>query len=410
MKINDFIRFLKVLVANTLKGSKRYYIWLAVLGGLALLGFHFYCRQLADGLGVTGMTDQVSWGFYVSNFTFMVGVAAGAVMLVIPSYIYNKKSIHEIVIFGELLAIAAIVVCQLFVMVDIGRPDRMFHMIPIIGLFNWPSSILTWDVIVLNGYFILNIYVVFYLLFMKFRGTPPKKKYYIWVIYLSVFWAFSLHTVTAFLYNGLGAKPFWNSAIIAPRFLASACVAGPAVIYLTIKLLKKYTPLKFFFFDNATRVLRNIITVALSVNVFFLLSEVFTEFYTQSYHTASVHYLFFGLDGHTRLMPFMWLSIILNLIALVILYIPRFHQNERLFTNVCIITILGIWLEKGMGFIVPGFIPTSLGEVVEYFPTIFEILISIGIMALGILIYTLLVKAVLPILIKSSELKAGQEE
>jgi molybdopterin-containing oxidoreductase family membrane subunit len=410
MNTNSFIQFLKALAANTNRGSKRYFVWISVLAGLSLLGFHFYCRQLAEGLGVTGMSNQVSWGFYISNFTFMVGVAAGAVMLVIPSYIYNKKSMHEIVIFGELLAIAAIIICQLFVIVDIGRPDRMFHMIPIIGLFNFPSSILTWDVIVLNGYFIINIYVVFYLLFMKFRDTPPKKKYYIWVIYLSVLWALSLHTVTAFLYNGLGSKPFWNSAIIAPRFLASAFVAGPAVIFLTIRLLKKYTPLEFYFFENATRVLRNIITVALSVNVFFLLSEVFTEFYTQSYHTASVRYLFFGLDGHTRLVPFMWVSIVLNLIALVILYVPKFNRNERLFTGVCILTILGIWLEKGMGFIVPGFIPTSLGEVVEYFPTIYEIIISLGIIALGILIYTLLVKAVLPILVKASQIKTGQEE
>jgi len=394
----NFLTFIEHLFQNLFGGSKKYLIWISSLFFITLLGFHFYCKQLAGGLGVTGMTDQVSWGLYISNFTFMVGLAAGAVMLVIPSYIYNKKSMHEIVIFGEFLAIASIVMCLLFVMVDLGRPDRFFHMIPIIGLFNWPGSILTWDVIVLNVYFALNLYIVFYLLYMRYLGKNPQKKYFIWAVYISVFWAFSLHTVTAFLYNGLGAKPFWNSAIIAPRFLASACVAGPATIFLTIKILKKTTRLKFFFFENATRVLRNIITVALSINVFFLISEVFTEFYTQSFHTASVRYLFFGLEGHNALVPFMWISIILNLVALIILFIPRFHRNDRFFTAVCLLTITGIWLEKGMGFIVPGFIPTSLGEIVEYSPSIYEIFISTGIIALGLLIFTLLIRAVLPIL------------
>lgn len=402
-----FPGFLAELYKNLFGGSRKYMAWVLFLFGLALLGFHFYCRQFAIGLGTTGMTDQVSWGLYISNFTYAVGLAAGAVMLVIPAYIYNKKSMHEIVIFGELLAISAIVTCLLFVIVDIGRPDRLFHMIPIIGWFNFPSSILTWDVIVLNGYFALNLYIVGYLLFMRFKGKEPKKKYYIWAVYISVLWAFSLHTVTAFLYNGLGAKPFWNSAIIAPRFLASACVAGPATIFLSIKLLKRFTKLEFFFFDNATRVLRNIITVALAINVFFLLSEVFTEFYTQSAHTASVHYLFFGLDGHNSLVPYMWLSIIINTIAMVILFLPNLHKSDKAFTAVCGMTIIGIWLEKGMGFIVPGFIPTPLGEIVEYSPSFSELIISTGIWATGLLIFTLLVKAVLPILIKRQEQEAA---
>ncbi|MCP4152271.1 MAG: polysulfide reductase NrfD [bacterium] len=396
--IQNLTSFIVELFNNLLFGPKKYRNWLLVLSFFMLLGFHFYCRQLASGLIVTGMSDQVSWGFYVSNFTFAVGLAAGAVMLVIPAYIYNKKSMHEIVIFGELMAIASIVMCLLFVLVDIGRPDRMLHMVPVIGLFNFPSSILTWDTIVLNVYFALNLYIVFYLVYMRFMGKKPQKKYYLPAVYISVVWAFSLHTVTAFLYNGLGAKPFWNSAIIAPRFLASACVAGPAAIFLTIKALKRFADIEFFFFENATGVLRNIITVSLSINVFFLLSEVFTAFYTQGIHMASVHYLFFGLDGHYAVAPFMWLSIILNTTALVILFIPKLHGNDKLFSTVCGLTITGIWLEKGMGFIVPGFIPTPLGEIVEYFPTITELFVSLGIVACGCMVFTLSAKAILPIL------------
>ncbi len=397
---NSILDFVSFSVKGILNGSKKYYTSIAVLCFFMFLGLYYYARQLAQGLNVTGLTDQVSWGMYISNFTYMVGVAAGAVMLVIPAYIYKKESMHEIVIFGELLAISSIVMCLLFVTADMGRPDRMWHMIPLIGIFNFPMSILSWDVIVLQGYFILNIYVATYLLYKRFKGEHPNKKYYVWAVYISIIWAFSLHTVTAFLYNGLGSRPFWNSAIIAPRFLASACVVGPALTFLIIRYLKRSAYIELAFFERAQPVLRNIITVALAISMFFLISEIFTEFYTDTMHVASVHYLFFGLHGHYGLVPYMWASVILNVSALMILLIPRFSQKEGAFVVACVLAIVGIWIEKGMGFIVPGFIPTPLGEVVEYSSSYHEIFISIGILAAGALVYTVLMKAALPILLK----------
>ncbi len=127
-------------------------------GGLA------YARQVRTGLVITAMRDQVSWGFYIGNFTFLVGVAAAAVVLVIPAYVYDWKPIREIVIFGELLAVSAIVMCLLFVLVDIGRPDRFWHLMPGVGHLNFPQSILAWDVLVLNLYFVVNFVVVTHIL------------------------------------------------------------------------------------------------------------------------------------------------------------------------------------------------------------------------------------------------------
>ena len=216
-------------------GDWRYYTWMGALTVLCLLGLNAYAKQFANGLITTGMSDEVSWGVYIANFTFLVGVAAAAVMMVIPVYIYNNEELHDLVIFGELLAVAAILMCLAFVTVDLGRPDRFWHLIPGIGQFNFPASMLSWDVLVLNGYLLLNVHICGYLLYCRYRGRAPAKWFYIPFVFIAIVWAVSIHTVTAFLYVGLGGRPFWNSAIVGPRFLASAFTAGPALIILDRK-------------------------------------------------------------------------------------------------------------------------------------------------------------------------------
>src|SRR3989338_5131055 len=224
--LKDFAAFAKHGLGEMIEGDWRYYLWMSALLMVSLLGLNAYCKQFAAGLTVTGLTDQVSWGLYIANFTFLVGMAAAAVMLVIPVYVYENESLHDVVIFGELLAIAVIVMCLLFVMADLGRPDRFWHMLPGIGKFNWPISMLSWDVIVLHGYLFLNAHICGYLIYMKYLGRKPKKIWYVPFDFVAIVWAISIHTVTAFLYVGLGGRPFWNSAIVAPRFLASAFKIG----------------------------------------------------------------------------------------------------------------------------------------------------------------------------------------
>lgn len=373
-------------------GDWRYYSWMFVLTVLILLGINAYCRQLVTGLVLTGMTDQVSWGMYIANFTFLVGMAAAAVMLVIPVYIYRKRELHDLVIYGELFAVAAIVMCLCFVMVDLGHPDRFMH---IFWRFNFPISMLSWDVIVLNGYLLLNLHICGYLIYCAYRGVAPSKKFYIPFVFVAIVWAISIHTVTAFLYVGLGGRPFWNSAIIAPRFLASAFAAGPAFIILTLQVIRRFTSYKMT--DKPLGLLRNIVTVAMTINVFLLACELFTEFYTQSAHMASTVYLYFGLHGHNGLVPWIWTAVTLDVASLAILYLPLSRRLTYLNLS-CALMIVGIWIEKGMGLIVPAFIPSPLGEIVEYTPTLNETLICLGIWALGLLLYTVFVRITVPVL------------
>jgi len=373
-------------------GDWRYHGWMTLLTIFSLAGLYAYCQQLVHGLITTGMTDQVSWGLYIANFTYLVGLAAAAAMLVIPVYIYRNMHLHDVVIFGELLAVAVIIMCLLFVMADLGRPDRFMHLF---WRFNFPISMLTWDVIALNGYLLLNLHICGYLIYCAYCGRHPSPAFYVPFVFIAIAWAISIHTVTAFLYVGLGGRPFWNSAIIAPRFLASAFAAGPALIILTLQVVRRFS--RHDVSDDALLTLRRIVQVAMIINMFLLACEVFTEFYTDSAHVASARYLYFGLHGYDALVPWIWTAIGMNVGATVILMLPA-SRGLRLLNVACILSIVGIWIEKGMGLIVPAFVPTPLGEIVEYTPTIHEIMICLGIWAFGLLLYTIFVRVSVPVL------------
>ena len=362
---------------------------------LALVGLNAWARQFVEGLETTGMTNQVSWGAYIANFTFLVGVAAAAVMLVIPAYIYKKEFMHEVVLFGELMAIAVIVMCLLFVTVDLGHPDRFHHMIPPFGIFNLPGSILSWDVIVLNGYLLLNLHIAGYLLYCRYRQQKPTKLFYIPFVFLSIAWAVSIHTVTAFLYVGLAGRSYWHHPLVPSRFLASAFVAGPGLMILTFQIIRRVT--RYYIGDQPIFTLRMIMTVAMIINMFLLGCELFTEFYSPTMHAAAAQYLYFGLHGHHGLVPWIWTAVTLDLIGLILLITPLSRQIAGL--NVaCVACFIGIWIEKGMGLIIPGFVPSPLGQVVEYLPTLNETLVCLGIWAFGALLFSWMLRVAIPIM------------
>ena len=377
------------------KGGIRYHIWMATLTLIMLFGAYAYSIQLEYGLQVTGMNDHVSWGLYISNFTFLVGVAAAAVMLVLPTYILKDMDFSKAVLIGEGMAVSALIMCLAFVTVDMGGPARLWHIIPGIGVFNWPQSMLAWDVLVLNGYLLLNLLIPFYILFTHYSNKTPKKKYYVPFVILSVGWAFGIHLVTAFLYAGLIAKPFWNSSLLGPRFLASAFAGGPALMIIALGVIRKFTI--YDIKDETINKLALIITVAAQINLVMLGSEIFKEFYAPTEHSASAMYLFFGLHGHNALVPWIWTAIILNIIATVCLTLHPVRSNLNLLFPVCGLLFLAIWIEKGMGLIIPGFIPSPLGEIVEYAPSWVEISITSGIWAMGAFVFTILIRVAIPI-------------
>jgi molybdopterin-containing oxidoreductase family membrane subunit len=391
----SYHRFLRKSLVMATDGNALFYIWMTALTAIALVGVNAWATQVSGGMIATHMTDHVSWGLYIANFTFLVGLAAGGVMMVIPAYLYHDRDMHDVVIIGELLAVAALVMCLLFVVVDLGRPDRFWHLIPGIGRFHWPISMLTWDVIVLNGYLLINLHICGYLLYMRFLGRTPNPKWYVPFVFLSIVWAISIHTVTAFLYCGLGGRPFWNSGLLAPRFLASAFVSGPAFIILAIHVIRWISPFRIG--DGPIRTLVKIMRVTILINLLMAASEVFTEFYTGGAHGSSARYLYFGLHGHHALVPWIWTALAFNVIAAAIVLRPGVESRVGPLLWACVLAFAGIWIEKGMGLIIPGFIPSTLHELVEYQPSLVEWKVTAGIWAFGLMVYTVALKIALPV-------------
>lgn len=379
------------MLENVFRGNRQYWIWILTLLFFLAIGFLFYLRQFNEGLTITGLNRDVTWGFYIAQFTFLVGVAASAVMVVLPYYLHSYKAFGKITILGEFLAIGAVIMCMTFIFVDMGQPLR------ILNVFLHPSlnSMMFWDSISLLGYLILNVIISMVTLSAEKKGISPPK----WIkpiIIFSIPWAVSIHTVTAFLYSGLAGRPFWYTAIMAPRFLATAFAAGPALLILFVLILRRIT--KFDPGDQAIHNLAVIVTYAMILNVFFFLLELFTALYGGIHeHTLHFRLLYFGLEGNTFLVPWMWTSITLAVISLIILIVPKYRKNNSILAIGCIATFLSIWIDKGMGLIIAGFIPNPLGKVVLYIPTFPEIMISIGVYALGFLVITALYKIALSV-------------
>jgi molybdopterin-containing oxidoreductase family membrane subunit len=389
------IRVFLGAASRLVRGDVWYYGWVAFLLAVIGLAIPRYLEQLERGLIMTAMRDQVAWGFYISNFTFLVGVAAAAVLLVIPAYLYDFKPLKEIVLFGEMLAITAVIMCMLFIMVDLGQPLRVWHLWPWLGLMNLPSSLFIWDLLALAGYLLINLFLVLYALGRLSLGKEYRLSYIFPVILLSIPWAVSIHTVTAFIYNGLPSRPFWNASILAPRFLASAFCSGPAIMLMALQLIRKFSTVAI---DNkAIFKIAELMAYTMGVNLLLLAAEMFKEFYSGSIHMAPLQYLYFGLRGQGQLVPWIWAALGFNVIAFVIFLIPRLRENLFFLNLGALLITLGVYVEKGLGLVVPGFIPDTLGEIYEYWPTVSEGMIAAGVWALGALIYTLMVKFAVPI-------------
>jgi len=403
--IKDVVSFITGSARIAFKGNATFYAWIAFLGLVCLWGLTAWWNQFQHGLITTNMRDQVSWAFYIGNFTFLVGVAAAAVMLVIPAYIYDWKPIKEIAIFGELLAVSAIVMSMLFVFVDVGRPDRVWQLMPIIGTPNLPSSLLGWDVMVLNGYLVLNLLIVLHLLYTGFHRRPYNRRFVVPLLLFSIPAAVGIHTVTAFVYAGTAARPFWNSAILAPRFLASAFCSGPAILLILFQILQRTTSIKIK--DEAIWKIAELMAYAMFLNLFLFGAEIFREYYSNTHHLIHTQYLYSGVHGHDALVPYAWASLICSVVAFLLFLIPATRKNLVTLNLGCVLIFAGVYIEKGMALVIPGMTPDTLGEFYEYVPTLSEVRVGAGIFAVGFLIFTLLCKMAIPILQDAASEKSG---
>jgi molybdopterin-containing oxidoreductase family membrane subunit len=361
----DFTRY-------ALTGGIRYYSWLLFLGFFILIMAFTAYRQFTEGLIVTGVTDQNTWELYIVNFVFLVGIAAAAVTVVFPSYIYRHRHLKEIYVLGEILAMVAVPMCILFILFHMGRPDRLWHILPGIGFFNLPNSMLDWDVVALNGYLLLNVVVAFYYLYKRYTGGELNKTFYMTLIYICIVWAPSIHILTAFILNTMPAVPMWATSSMPLRFIATAFSAGPALIIIIFLIIRANT--KLFIHNKAIDLLAQIMVWCLGITLLLMVSEIITELYPATEHSHSLTSIMFGMHGVNKLVPWFWSSVILLTASFIMLLSPRLRGDYKLFLPmICVMTFAGVWIEKGMNLVIPAFNPTPIGEFIEYTPSWIEI-------------------------------------
>jgi len=382
-------------------GGRGYYAWLLFLGLLMALGIFGVSQQVIHGHIVSNMRDPVPWGMFIGTYAFFVGVAAAAVALVVPGYIYHWKPIKEIVILGEIIAISALVICILFVMADLGHPDRFWHLLPVVGTPHVPSSMIATNVMILNGYLVLNLVIVTSSLYRAFTGKPQDDKLFLLLVFISIPAAISIHTTTAFIFNVLPARPYWNTAILVPRFISTALCAGPALMLLAFQALRKAHSVKIK--DAALFRIVDIVTMVMIANLFLLFAEVVTEYRSATHHSVHIMYYFQGLDGHLGLRGWAWAGVACNVVALLLFMIPATRRNFVTINIGCVLTIVGVWVEKGIGLILPGLTPGLLGEIYEYSPAAPEVMIAVGILGVGALVFTVLSRVAGPLVLSDLE-------
>jgi Ni/Fe-hydrogenase subunit HybB-like protein len=393
--IQKFGSFNIFCLKEVTRGGLAYYAWLAFLGVLILIGIVGYHQQFVHGHIVDNMSDTVPWGLYIGTYAFLVGVAAAAVALAVPGYVYHWQPIKEIVVLGEIIAISAVVMALLNVTADLGHPERIWHAFPILGKPNLPLSLIAVNILVLNAYLILNIIIVTYFLYTSYLRRPYNKIFFMTLMLTSIPAAISIHAVTAFIFNVLPARPYWNSAILVPRFISTALCAGPAIMILAFKVLRKVADIDIK--DKALFKIAEIMVIVLFVNLLLFMAEVVTEFRSATVHTIHIQFYFKGLKGHQELILWAWSGALCNVFAFLLLLIPK-TRNTHVTLNIgCILVIVGVFIEKGIGLVLPGLSPGTLGMLYKYSPSMVEVMISIGIAGVGALIFTVYSKIAIPL-------------
>ena len=368
------------MIEKALTGGKRYWAWLALLLVPIGIGAVCYVYQLGEGLTVTGMGRDISWGVYIGQYTFLVGVAASVVVVALSYYLHDPKTYGALAVLGEILAVAAVSICLLFVILDLGSPTRLLFVI----LYATPTSIMFWDVVFLNGLLLISVVAAWSILGSERRGTPPPA--WAWaMIYLSIPWAIGARIVTALLYADLPEMGMWLTAMLAAKSLASAFASGPALLVILCLIVGRLTG-----FDVGRQAVRNlgrIVKYALLATILFTALEFFTAFYSRvPGHMDGLRYLY--VDGN--LAPWMQAAAALAVCAVVMLASPVARRNERFLAVACAAVAVAIWIEKVIGLVIGGFIPSPLGRIVEYHVTAPEVAITAGAWAAGLLTLTAL--------------------
>ncbi|MCI5188876.1 MAG: hypothetical protein D3905_03545 [Candidatus Electrothrix sp. AS4_5] len=392
------IAFARDFCIYAVKGGKVYYSWLLFLSFFVLVGLVTTYIQMTTGLIVTGATDQIIWELFVSNFIHCPSIASAAVLVVTPAYIYKRKDMKQLAVIGEAIAMVFVIIGFNFIFFHMGRPDRFWHTIPGIGIFNFPSSVLTYDIIVLNVYLVLNAVAVFYYLYKHYVDQPLNTKFYTPLIWFAVAWGPFIHIITAFILSSNAQMAVWHSALMPFSFLAMAAAAGPALVIVIFLVIRKFTKLEIA--DSVIDFFSQVIIWGVGLLILMFAVEFFTELYPATHHAAPLEYAIKGHNGMKPYTPWFWGVMTVFVVQFLLLCNSKIRKSYNfLLPLICISVFLSVLIEKPSVLIFPAFSPTPLGEYAVYHPTLIEICNVLFIWASGFMLLTMILKGVVGVLV-----------
>lgn len=391
------IAFTLDFCSYAIKGGKLYYSWLLFLSFFVIVGLVTTYIQMTTGLIVTGASDQIVWELFVSNFIHCPSIASAAVLVVTPAYIYKRKDMKQLAVIGEAIAMVFVIIGINFILYHMGRPDRSWHAVPGIGIFNFPSSVLTYDIIVLNVYLVLNAVAVFYYLYKHYVDEPMNTKFYTPLIYLAVAWGPFIHIITAFILSSNAQLAVWHTALMPFSFLAMAASAGPALVIIIFLVIRKFTKLEIA--DSVIDFFSQVIIWGLGALILMFAVEFFTELYPATHHAAPLEYAIAGHHGMDPYVPWFWTIMTVFVLQFLLLLNSKIRKNYNfLLPLICLSIFLSVLIEKPSILIFPAFSPTPLGEYAVYHPTLIEIFNVLFVWATGFIMLTMVLKGTVGVL------------
>lgn len=371
------------LKIEELRNAGRFYWSLvaALIIMIALGGFAwFFQLPISQGLVVTGMRDVFAWGYYIQNFMYFVGLSAGGLVIYSSIQLFGAKQFKPIARLAVLQAGVCVFVAALFIVVDLGNPQRVFWFL----LSPNFRSVFIFDATILNLYLILCIIDAWVL--MTERGGERLE---LIMTLISLPAAIGLHSITAWILGLQKARELWHTALMAPIFLSSAMVSGIALLILICLAINKFTEIKFEkkMFNNMSKLLATILVV----DLFFLFSEVLTGTWPSSTTPGHLERLMLILTG--KYSPLFLSEVFLfGVLPFFLLAIPKTRTSTPIQILACSFILTGVFIKRFM-FIVMGFAVSPIGPIASsYIPTLVEFLVGTGVWAIGALIFIIAVK------------------
>lgn len=458
----EFLVTIWYIIKHMFKGDWRGWTWIFAMAGLTAFGLGLWAGvqagpaiytqlvyhlgmdpKLLEQLGIsehrggmvyTALDDWVAWGLYISFFVFWVGVAAAGVLFGVAAYVFRDKGFMRLAPLAEVQAVAALIVALLLVLVDVGRPIRTIQLLalPIVAQLQFPNpqSIFDYDFTVLNGYLVVNLIGILIAVHWYRRGpkyAPPKWLMYLFMLIAAPL-AIGIHTVTGFISQPLTARPIWNAPLLAPRYVATALAAGPAMLLIVSVIAEKFYK-KFKVPNYVYEKTLIAATAAMIVGLYFTLSEAQELFWytTEPHKRAQAIGIFnfavmpfcalmkpilkdfavffsgtnfngcsWGYPGmeYLALMNFFWI-VVGSLAVILTIFVPRLRKTRKGVVFLSALIILAVVGEKTLPIVIPGYTPDVLGKLAIYYPTPMEWALTVAAHAAGMMVYMLLARPVI---------------